>query len=62
MFPRDFAWSINYLVYPKADGVLLLPLSDLLCQGHDDRAPGLGIIRVRVCQAEHELRVLDEVT
>ena len=52
----------NYLVYPESYGVLLLPMSNLLGEGEDHRAPGLGIVGVGVCQAERELRVLDEVT
>ena len=50
-----------YLVNLEADGVFLIPLR-ILCEGDDHWTPGLGVVRVGVVQAEHELRVPHEVT
>ena len=51
-----------YLVDPEADGVFLLPLSDLLSEGDDHGTPGLGVVRVWIRQSEDELGVPHEVT
>ena len=51
-----------YLVNPESDGMFLLPLSHLLSEGDDHWTAGLGVVGVRVCQTEHELRVRHEVT